>query len=137
MRLLLLHASRLTYELIQKTSFAEEITKDQKVADVGECLAVYVSVEKNDSANLRLSIEDACREIQTIYEKIRPKRIVLNPFAHLSSNLASPEEALSVMKMLEQELSREYEVKRCPSGWYKRIMVDNKGHPLAALGRAV
>lgn len=41
------------------------------------------------------------------------------------------------MKMLEKELSKAYEVLRCPSGWYKRIMIDNKGHPLAVLGRTV
>lgn len=137
MRLLLLHATRLTYELTEKTPLAEEITKDQKVADAGECLAVYVTVEKDDPANLKSVIEGAHKEIKAVYEKVGPKMIVLNPFAHLSKDLASPEEALSIMKMLEERLSQEYEVLRCPSGWYKRIMVDNKGHPLAALGRTI
>lgn len=137
MRLLLLHASRLAYELTQKTSLAEEITEDQRKADIGECLAVYVTVEAGDPGNMALSIEGTCKEIKAVYGKVDPKRIVLNPFAHLSKDLASPQEALSAMKLLEEALSKEYEVLRCPSGWYKRIFVDNKGHPLAALGRTV
>lgn len=137
MKLVLLHLSRLEYELTEKTASAEEIEDDQRRASIGECLAVYVTVEKNDPKDLQTVAKRASEEIKKVYQSVLAKQIVLNPFAHLSSKLASPSQALLAMKLLEQELLKEYEVLRCPSGWYKRILMDNKGHPLAALGRTI
>jgi threonyl-tRNA synthetase len=138
MRLLFLHANEVWYELKGTTGLHEEISEHQRSAKLGECLAVYVSIEKGDGVDLDAIVKKASQEIVDIYLRLKPKMIFLNPFAHLSSDLSPPDVALKAMRMLEEELKKKgYDVMRCPSGWYKRIVLDNKGHPLAALGRSV
>src|SRR5574338_217265 len=62
--------------------------------------------------------------------KVGCKKLLLYPYAHLSSNLASPSTALSLLKEMESSAS-ELEVSHAPFGWTKSYNVKVKGHPLA------
>src|SRR5665648_712287 len=64
------------------------------------------------------------------------KRVLLYPYAHLSSELASPEIALAILQQIESLLVG-YEVLRAPFGWYKSFSLKCKGHPLAELSRSI
>lgn len=137
MKLLLLHCDRVEYELTTSAKKAEEITQEvPRRNSLGECLLVEVTVEERDASKLDEVVRRAAEEIVKVYDMLDPKQIVLNPYAHLAERIAPPEVAMKAMQGLEVALAA-YHVLRCPSGWYKRLLVDNKGHPLSVLGRSI
>ncbi len=136
MKLLFIHSNEMRYELTSETSYAEPINGQQRRADLGECLIVYVCAEKGDEENVDLAVKGGIKEIVEIYSRLEPKRIVIVPYAHLSSDLAFPSIALEILQKMEKGLEG-YEVLRIPFGWYKRFKTDNKGHPLSTLSRTV
>ncbi|MFN3655380.1 MAG: threonine--tRNA ligase, partial [Candidatus Nitrosotenuis sp.] len=78
----------------------------------------------------------AISEIKTSMRKIGCKKLLLYPYAHLSSNLASPTLALNLLKEMES-LASEFEVSRAPFGWTKSYNVKVKGHPLAESSKVI
>ncbi len=136
MRLLFIHADELEFEAKQKTPVAEE-TRQLRGA-FKEALVVFTAVEEEDEANLEKICENAVREIEEVLEKVNAPRVVIYPYAHLSSSLASPESALRALKLVAKKLEeRNREVFRVPFGWYKAFTLKCKGHPLSELSREV
>lgn len=131
MRLLLIHADYIEYEPKEKTKFAEEF--EPKKVRIDECLVSFVSVEKGDE-NV---VDKAVEEIKNVAEKLNVVRVVLYPYAHLSSNLADPDTAINVLKEIEVKLKEFFEVHRAPFGWYKAFKIACKGHPLSELSRSI
>ena len=128
MKILLLHVDYIEYEVKQKAiENAEEIEKKKDRMD--ECLVAFLSIEKGDNAKAGV------KEIKDVASTLKVNKIMLYPYAHLSSNLAPPEEAMKVLNEMEELLKKEYEVKRAPFGWYKAFRLSCKGHPLAELSR--
>ncbi len=131
MKLLLIHADYMEYEVKEKTKFAEDYkgTGDR----LEEVLVAFVSVEKGDNEEVA---KKAVEEIKDVAEKVGSKRILIYPYAHLSPNLADPETAINILKILESEI-KDFEVKRAPFGWYKSFKISCKGHPLSELSREI
>jgi threonyl-tRNA synthetase len=70
--------------------------------------------------------------------KLKESKIMIFPFAHLSSTLGSPEVALLILHALENSLKNEgFEVKRAPFGWNKEFDLKSKGHPMAVLSKII
>lgn len=69
-------------------------------------------------------------------EKIGCKKLLLYPYAHLSSNLAKPSVAISLLKEMEEGAS-ELEVSHSPFGWTKSYKIQVKGHPLSESSKVV
>ena len=70
--------------------------------------------------------------------KVECNRVMVYPYAHLSSDLAAPDLAVAAMKAIEESLEKAgYEVKRAPFGWYKSFSLSCKGHPLSELSRSI
>ena len=131
MRVLFIHADFIEFEAKQKAmKNAEKIEKKKERFE--ECLVAFISVEKGDKS----IIEKAKEEIVDVAEKVNADKIILYPYAHLSSNLADPNEAMDVLKSLESMLSN-YEVHRAPFGWYKSFIISCKGHPLSELSKEI
>ncbi len=136
MRLLLLHASRFRFEPTEKLDFGEDWEGGPR--EFQEALVVFASVEKGDGNNIDALISKAADEVEKQVKTVRAERVVLYPYAHLSSELSDPGTALKVLKALEDELSsRGLEVHRAPFGWYKSFSIEVKGHPLSELSRTV
>jgi threonyl-tRNA synthetase len=131
MKLLLIHADYMEYEVKKKTKFAEEF--DRKGERVDEVLVVFTSVEKGDDEGV---VQKAVEEIRDVANKVGAERILIYPYAHLSSNLADPETAVRILKLVEASLS-DFEVHRSPFGWYKAFKISCKGHPLSELSREI
>ncbi len=130
MKILFLHVDYIEYEAKEKAiKDAEEI--EEKKVRMDDALVAFISVENNDS------YLPGVKEIKDVAEKLSVKRIMLYPYAHLSSDLAPPDEAINILKKMEEEVAEEYEVKRAPFGWYKAFKLSCKGHPLAELSREV
>ncbi|MBC7080697.1 MAG: threonine--tRNA ligase [Thermoplasmatales archaeon] len=131
MRILFIHADFMEYEIKEKAIEKAEET-DKKKDRMEDALVSFISVEKDDEA-----YEVACNEIRNVAMMINTKNIMLYPYAHLSSELAPPEIAIEIMKNMEEELKRDYNVKRAPFGWYKSFKISCKGHPLSELSRHI
>jgi threonyl-tRNA synthetase len=131
MKLLLIHADYMEYEVKKKTKLAEPF--EGKGERVDEVLVAFTSVEKGDDENV---VKKAAEAIREVAEKVNADRIMIYPYAHLSSNLADAETAVKLLKQLEAELS-DFEVHRSPFGWYKAFRISCKGHPLSELSREI
>ncbi len=132
MKLLLIHADYIEYEIKKKTKFAENF--EGQGARIDEALVAFVSVEKGDNEDVA---SKAIEEIRDVAKKVGAERIVIYPYAHLSSDLADPEKAVDILKFLEKGLSESFEVHRSPFGWYKSFKISCKGHPLSELSREI
>ncbi|OYT34103.1 threonine--tRNA ligase [Archaeoglobales archaeon ex4484_92] len=131
MKLLLIHADCMEYEIKKKTKFAEEFEKKREKLE--EVLVVFTSVERGDNERI---VSKAAREIRDVAKAVGTNTVLIYPYAHLSSNLADPETAVNMLKALQNELS-DLDVHRAPFGWYKSFKISCKGHPLSELSREI
>ena len=77
------------------------------------------------------SVKELVKNIEEISSQVNDKKIVLYPYAHLSSNLGNPELAMKILEEAEKELKKKkFEVVRAPFGYYKEFELKVKGHPL-------
>ena len=140
MRLLLIHSDYMEYETTKAIkNIAEKIDeslKHQKWDD--DVLVAFNAVEKGDAEYIDEVVEEAAETILDAAEKVGTNTIFLYPYAHLSSDLAPPTEAVKVEKALHEELSQGYfKLLRAPFGWYKSFKISCKGHPLSELSRQI
>ena len=137
MKILLLHSDFIEWEPKKKAiKSAEEVEK--KPVKVSDVLVAFSAVEKADEKNPRDTISKAAKEIMSVMKEVKAKTAVVYPYAHLSSELSSPDIALYVLKGVEDALKKaKVPVKRAPFGWYKAFAVRCKGHPLSELSREI
>jgi threonyl-tRNA synthetase len=135
MKILSLHCDYIKFKPIQK-ALKIELEKPGEGKEVKECLVIFTAVEKIDSLSI---IKSYIENIKDIASQVNCKKIVLYPYAHLSSQLASPELGLEIMKKAELALKEDknFLVIRAPFGFYKEFELKCKGHPLAELSRSI
>ena len=132
MRILQLHCDAIEYSPIKKEiSAAEDI--DPKPKRFEEIVVAFVAVEEDDDKTVATN---AILQIKDSMKKIGCQKLLLYPYAHLSSTLASPNTALSVLKEMES-LASDLEVYRAPFGWTKSYKLQVKGHPLAENSKVI
>ncbi len=138
MRLLMIHADFIEYAALKPAvKEPEEIADAGKTKRVDECIVAFCSVEKGDEASPEAIAREAAETIAENARQLKASRIVVYPYAHLSSDLAPPAVALRVLKLTEEALKPQLEVHRSPFGWYKSFDIRCKGHPLSELARSV
>jgi threonyl-tRNA synthetase len=137
MKLLLIHSDYIEYEVKNKAiKTPEEIKK--KTDRFDEALTVFTAIEKSDSESSDQTVKNAITEITKTADQLKVKNIMLYPYAHLSSDLASPKQAQNMLVELEYELKqKDFNVKRSPFGWYKAFKISCKGHPLSELSKTI
>jgi len=137
MRLLLIHSDHIEYEARKKTPVAEEDITPRDALD--EALAVFCAVESADEEDIDGVVDRAVREIADTAANLDVNAVMLYPYAHLSSDLSSPNAAVEALKKIEAGLIEEgtLTVKRAPFGWYKSFTLACKGHPLSELSRTI
>ncbi len=132
MRILQLHSNFVVFTPIEKEiNLAEEAEKKEN--RVEEVLLLLTAVEEGDNkAVAQKAIDDA----RAFLGKLKVNRILIYPYAHLSSQLAKPPEALKILKEMETYAKEKgVETHRAPFGWNKQFSVSVKGHPLAEQSR--
>lgn len=136
MKILSLHVDYIKFKPLKKALKVIEDLADKAEKEVKEALVVLTAVEKGDSENIISKLID---NIKDIASQVKTKSIVLYPYAHLSSNLSSPDLAEKILKGAEEELKRLkiYKVTRAPFGYYKEFELKVKGHPLSELSREI
>ncbi|HLC24830.1 MAG TPA: threonine--tRNA ligase [Nitrosopumilaceae archaeon] len=132
MRILQLHCDNIEFTPVKKEiKSAEEIEPITKKLE--EVVVAFIAVEEGDNSSVA---KKAMSEISESMKKVGCNRLLLYPYAHLSSKLASPSTALSVLKEMES-LAKELEVSRAPFGWTKSYKIQVKGHPLAENSKTI
>jgi threonyl-tRNA synthetase len=137
MKLLLIHSDFIEYEVKDKAIKNPEET-EKKSGRMEEALTSFTAVEKIDEKSPRKAVAQAVTEIKKTAEQLKVKNIMLYPYAHLSSDLASPKKAQEILIEIEYELKNQhFNVHRSPFGWYKAFKISCKGHPLSELSREI
>ncbi len=129
MRLLQLHSDFIEYEPVEKEiKSAEEIASRQKVR-FDDLVVAFVAVESGDDESVA---REAAGEIKKYMDTVKCPRLLIYPYAHLSSDLASPDVAAGIVRAIEKFAKESVmEVHRSPFGWTKAFTIKVKGHPLA------
>ena len=141
MRLLMIHADFIEYAALKPAvKEPEEIPDLGKPTRVEECLVAFCTAEKCDESSPEETAKKAAAALVENVETLKAPRVVLYPYAHLSPDLASPKEAIRVLKLTEGAIKAakpSLEVVRAPFGWYKSFDIRCKGHPLSELSRSI
>ncbi|MEM3617026.1 MAG: threonine--tRNA ligase [Candidatus Bathyarchaeia archaeon] len=134
MRILQLHSNYIEYKPIQKEIAIAEET-DKEIKRLEEIVVLFTAVEEGDDETVA---KKAIEEVKSFLEKLKVNRVLIYPYAHLSSNLAKPSEALKVVRAMEAYARAEgIETYRAPFGWNKQFTISIKGHPLAEQSRVI
>ena len=134
MRILQLHSNFIVYKPVQKEIAAAEQAEKKEVR-LEELLVLFTAVEEGDNIGVA---QKAIDEVQGFLGKLGINRVLIYPYAHLSSRLAKPSDALKVVKAMESYASKlGIETFRAPFGWNKQFAISVKGHPLAEQSRVV
>jgi threonyl-tRNA synthetase len=117
----------------KEIAMAEEAEK--KTVHLAEIVVLFTAVEEGDETTVA---KKAIEEVQAFLDKLKVNRILIYPYAHLSSNLAKPADALKVVKAMESDAKEKgIETYRAPFGWNKQFTISIKGHPLAEQSRVI
>ncbi len=138
MKFLALHVDYIKFKPLKKAlkKISELSEEEKKGGNVKESLVILTAVEKGDN-NVAEIVKKLVENVTDIAGQVKAKNIVLYPYAHLSSNLASPDLAVKVLDEAEKVLSKNFSVTRAPFGYYKEFELKVKGHPLSELSREI
>ncbi len=129
MRILALHSNFIEYEPIEKEIMEAEDAQKSKVR-VDDLVVAFIAVERYDDDSI---VSKTAEEIRSWLERVKCNRLMLYPYAHLSSNLADAKSALKIINAIDSTLRKDNDivVYRAPFGWTKAFTLSIKGHPLA------
>ncbi len=133
MRILQLHCDSIEYTPTKKEIKSAEDIENPETKQLEEIVVAFVAIEDGDDSSVA---QNAITQIKNSMEKIGCKKLLLYPYAHLSSNLAKPSIAMTLLKEMENGAS-ELEVSHSPFGWTKSYKIQVKGHPLAESSKVV
>ncbi len=133
MRILQLHSNFIVFKPVQKEiPTAEEA--ESKETRLEEVVVLFTAIEEGDDT---MTAKKAVDDLRAFLGRTKVNRILIYPFAHLSSNLSKPNEALQVIKDMETYAKEKgIETYRAPFGWNKQFTISIKGHPLAEQARS-
>jgi threonyl-tRNA synthetase len=128
-------------------AFAAEPTERgrSKLADeapqavqVGEALVVLAASEKADEPEPDAVAERAVAAVMDVARRLGVQTIVLHSFAHLFVELSTPATAKAILDKMQVALEAQgYDVQQSAFGWFNRLEMRAKGHPLSRVARQV
>ena len=128
LRILQLHTNFIEYEAVEKEiNIAEEPEKKQDRLE--EVVVLFTAVENGDDSAV---VQKAMQDTKTSLDALKVNKVLIYPYAHLSSNLAKPADALKILQeMRATAKNMGLQTFSSPFGWCKKFSVSIKGHPLA------
>ena len=133
MRILQLHCDSIEYTPIKKEIKIAEDIENPQLQRLEEVVVAFVAIEDGDDSSVA---QNAISQIKNSMGKIGCKKLLLYPYAHLSSNLAKPSIAMTLLEEMENNAS-DIEVSHSPFGWTKSYKLQVKGHPLAESSKVI
>ncbi len=129
MKILLLDADEFGYELIEKEGDTFDTGLKGQRDDMAAVLVGMVAIEKGDGET---QYPDVDNDIKAVMKNIGDRKLLLYPYAHLSSELAQAVKAHEVFNGLYEYLqAKGIDVQKAPFGWNKSFHIRIKGHPMA------
>jgi threonyl-tRNA synthetase len=127
-----LHSDFVEYTPVKKEAPNAE-PAEKIMTRVEDVVLLLTSVESGDTTQVAVeAIDDAAK----FMKNLKANRILVYPYAHLSSDLAKPAQALEVLNAMEVHAKEVgLETYRAPFGWNKKWNIQVKGHPLAEMSR--
>jgi threonyl-tRNA synthetase len=138
-KILLIHADSFAYEVKDRAiKTPEAVPEEMKALSLEDVLVAFCTVEKEDAHDPPQIAQKASDSIAEVAKWVKTKKIVVYPYAHLSSSLASADFSVPLLARMQEILSgMGFEVRRSPFGWYKAFSIKCKGHPLSELSRTI
>lgn len=137
MRILQLHCDYIKFKPVSKAlKSAPELTEEEKKGmELKNPLVIFTSFEVGDDEKV---VAYAAREVEKHFHEVKADLVVTYPYAHLSNNLAKPEQAIALLNKF-LELVRVYapNSQKSPFGYYKEFEFKCKGHPMAELSKTI
>jgi threonyl-tRNA synthetase len=136
--MLIWHVDRFKCTITEKgrSPLIEEISSPETEAH--DALLVLASVEKTDEPDPERVAQNAAEELFQLAQRLKVEQIVLHPFAHLFAELSRPQTAVEVLDLIRRDLEeRGMTAVRTPFGWFHRLEILAKGHPLSRLARTI
>ncbi|MEM2111644.1 MAG: threonyl-tRNA synthetase editing domain-containing protein, partial [Candidatus Bathyarchaeia archaeon] len=114
MRILQLHSNFIEYRPVEKEiDSAEEC--ERKTYRFEELVVLFTCVEKGDTEETAIK---AIEDLKEFLGKVKTNRVLVYPYAHLSTDLANPSNALKILREMEGHAkSIGIETYRAPFGW--------------------
>ncbi len=142
MRILLIHASKFSYHVTEKTSAVSslaELSEDELKGSTGDVLVAFLASEKTDEKGLDSVAQQAAETITDQAKQVKTSDVMLYPYAHLSSNLSSPRVATKVLAAIGKRMREDsgLTIHEAPFGFYKGFEIECKGHPLSELAKTI
>jgi len=133
-KILQLHSDFIEFRPVEKEIPSAEKC-EKKIQRLEDLVVLFTCVEEGDTLQTGREAMDGVKEY---LEKVKAHRILIYPYAHLSNKLASPSDALKILKEMKSYAeSLGIEVHRAPFGWCKEFTLSIKGHPLAEQFRSI
>jgi threonyl-tRNA synthetase len=141
-RLLTIHADRFSFAVTGESTAVALAGEPEALvhgAALEDLLVAFMAVEKGDEADPQDVAEQAAEQVRDTARRVGAKRVMVYPYAHLSSDLASARAARDVLDRVAVQLHTAggLEVSRAPFGFYKSFDIAAKGHPLSELAATV
>lgn len=138
MRLMMIHADEFSFKVTDETSvagFVGKLAEGDDADRIEDVLVAFVAVEIADESGPHDVAEQATDQIAATALKLGAERVMVYPYAHLSSDLAKPRAAVAVIDEITARLRADtaLDVHHAPFGYYKAYEISCKGHPLSEL----
>ena len=98
MRLLQLHCDFIEYEPVEKEIKSAEEIKSRAKVRLEDLVVAFIAVEDRDDESVARA---AAVEIAKYMGTVKSSRLLVYPYAHLSSDLAAPDAAASLIRAVE------------------------------------
>ncbi|MGE5335408.1 MAG: threonyl-tRNA synthetase editing domain-containing protein [Nitrososphaerota archaeon] len=137
MRLLIWHVDRFRAEPTERGRSKVADSEPRTVA-VEDALVVFAAAEKQDEAEPDTVAGRATAAIEDVSRRLGARTVVLHSFAHLFVELSSPATARAILNAIEQQLAADgYDVSQSAFGWFNKLEMSAKGHPLSRVARQI
>ena len=137
MRMLIWHVDSFAAEPAERgrSKLADETPQTVRVE---EALVVFAASEKADEPEPDAVAGRAVAAVVDVARRLGEQTIVLHSFAHLFVELSTPATAKAILDKMQAALeARGYGVRQSAFGWFNRLEMRAKGHPLSRVARQV
>ena len=138
MRILLLHCEHFEYTIREEAVKNPEPLENNGHGEFQNVLVAFCTVEKEDESDPEQVVRGVSESVAEVARSVHTDNILVYPYAHLSSSLASRDPAIKILRGVSENLRADgFSVHRSPFGYYKSFQLHCLGHPLSELSRTI
>ena len=137
MRLLIWHVDAFSAEPMERGR-SKIADAEPRGVTIGEGMVVFAATEKADEPDPEAVALRAVEAIEDVAGRLGTHTVVLHSFSHMFVELSTPAISRQIFDRTEALLrERGYAVSQSAFGWFNRLELRAKGHPLSRVARQV